>query len=516
MKRWFSILFLLPPSLLVASDNPKPLPDDLVLSMPGGRSMTFRPVFLGVGEEPFATREFFMGSRTGDEFRQPPTRVRLGGAFLRDREGRQDWLYYMGKYEVTRAQFAAVMGSAPGSGQPDEAPVTGLAPLQIEEFIYKYNLWLRQNQSKNLLERGRAWVRLPTEAEWEFAARGGISVDEVQFDRHTPYPPGDLARNEWFSGAHGGPKPVGRLEANPLGLHDILGNVSELVAGFYQIEYLQGRAGGRIARGGNFRSSADALSSSARNEIPEFLETGETAKQDSLGFRLVLGSPIFVSLGDIRTLKKAWETYEKKRLPAVGSGVSSVTVSDQATFELSEIEKRLNRLRFAKGISDQEKNNASELQSEIALLKSSFTTVEAQIRRAERIAAQAETKFAYIGAGGMLNGYRRLHVHERNGMDTKRVKKEIERSRERYVSAFKSLEELRPETVREAFKLHLTDARSRTHSDHDEVVLQLAQKHFEQFLKTRFLDLDDWENEIQNAAKTISESGEDSSTSHVN
>ena len=75
-------------------------------------------------------------------------------------------------------------------------------------------------------------MRLPTEEEWEYAARGGAAVSELDFlGRTFPMPEG-TSRYAWFQGprsAAGRAQPVGMLEPNPLGLHDILGNVGELV-----------------------------------------------------------------------------------------------------------------------------------------------------------------------------------------------------------------------------------------------------------------------------------------------
>ncbi len=191
--------------------------------------------------------------------------------------------FYMGKYEVTQAQWDAVMGKNPSyfHGRPNH-PVEKVTWRACQKFI------------KRLDALGQGTFRLPTEAEWEYACRAG---SETQFFF------GDSLENAdkymWWEGNNEprGTKEVGRKLPNPRGLYDMHGNVQEWCADRWalpnergsQMDPLGPSAGSsffflwtnRVFRGGGFRSGAYDCRASYRN--------GEQSidYHYSLGFRLV-------------------------------------------------------------------------------------------------------------------------------------------------------------------------------------------------------------------------------------
>ena len=137
--------------------------------------------------------------------------------------------------------------------------------------------------------------RLPTEAEWEYAARAGTNTTYFFGDTKAKLP-----LFAWFKGnSTRGPQPVGRREPNPWGLYDMYGNVWEWCDDFYQEDYYQNSPArnphgpptgeSRVVRGGCWNSKPDACRSSYRNyETPDITDVCFAKDiQGFVGFRCV-------------------------------------------------------------------------------------------------------------------------------------------------------------------------------------------------------------------------------------
>jgi formylglycine-generating enzyme required for sulfatase activity len=202
--------------------------------------------------------EFVMGSSSGND-EKPRHRVRITKGFE------------IGRTVVTQAQWRAVMGANPSGFTGDDRPVENVSWNDVQRFLERVN---DENDGYR--------YRLPTEAEWEYAARAGSTADTVA----------DGKAVAWFAANSGGEThPVRQKQANAWGLYDMLGNVWEWCADWYGARYYasspaddpQGPASGttRVVRGGSWYFTGGFVRPAFRYRIiPD-------VRSDDTGFRLV-------------------------------------------------------------------------------------------------------------------------------------------------------------------------------------------------------------------------------------
>jgi len=213
-----------------------------------------------------------MGSDSGQDCERPVHRVEIDA-------------FYLAATQVTNAQYGQFLKATFAVPPPfwsdakfnhPEQPVAGVSWFEANQYCE----WLAS-------QTGRA-CRLPTEAEWERAARGGVQQKNYPWGDDVPQSLPDYA-TRWQSG----PDPVGRYAANGFGLYDICENVHEWCSDWYDANYYanspesnpRGPATGqrKASRGGSWRHHVKVSRCAARSSIPPEFQYAD------YGFRVACG-----------------------------------------------------------------------------------------------------------------------------------------------------------------------------------------------------------------------------------
>ena len=356
-----------------AANNPKPSDLDLELPMPCGGTLVLLPVCVPA-QGYFGDLAVDLGckdcGRMDQNFMEGKYGAAISGSFtledlpenyrlkLAEKANSGDGLcppeddpvltgfyYFIGKYEITNFQWKTIMtedcaeaGDRPSTDDP--RPKVNISWYEAVEFTRKYSEWLIENAPEVLprfvLNRF-GYVRLPTEAEWEYAARGGHHVSIAQINTEPFFPLGGRSISDFAVYADmEAAKPqeklawIGTKCPNPLGLYDTAGNAAEMMLEpfHFSLGYrLHGAAGGFVLKGGSFRKSRFEIMPGRREEQPFFLGDGAFRSAD-IGFRVVL-SGILTPLDRRDKFNRQWADLSAQKSRAVKT--ESLTESVNST-----------------------------------------------------------------------------------------------------------------------------------------------------------------------------------------
>lgn len=431
--------------------NPHPDDKDIILPMPGGLSMAFRLVAVpskGLlwdmaarpGRDDAANSDRAFYDRRYRAFLSAPfSRADLPASWRAQAPAGDYFFYLVAKYEVSRLQWQSIMGEdSAGSDANMARPVTDISWYEAVEFTRRYTEWLLQHAADALPRfagdsRNVGFVRLPTETEWEYAARGGQTAGPEQ-----------LTEKDFFALPAGAPltdyavyrpegaariaedcAPIGSRKPNPLGLYDTAGNAAEMALDMFRFSVggrLHGSAGGFVRKGGSFRSGEAEIMPGRREESAFFLADGPAHARD-LGFRPVI-SGINTPGGDRPSaLQQAWNAAGQSNPLARDASRNPLEELDRLIAAAPDDNSRKNLLTLREAIKEnnilQEQQQQLEMQSTLRTAVYMLETIRNYASRRNSLQSQYDSmkRDSRTAKGETLTTLRRIMKTAEQGLE---------------------------------------------------------------------------------------------------
>lgn len=523
--------------------NPKPAEGDLVLPMPGDGEMVFRRVAVpGSGFWGDQARIIQIGDASGGIF-EGLQRTQISGSFPSGQG--ESWELVLAKYELTRGQFVAVMGMdalLAASSDPEDQklptlqgrelrdrlmlPLAYVSHGDVLEFIRRYNQWLfdpahpERTKTMPRLDEAPGFVRLPTEDEWEYCARGGLAAIQAgTFDDRLPFPAAEANEFAWHLGnAKHQLRPVGLRQPDVNGFHDLLGNAQEMTSGHFRPEIWQGKPGGVAVRGGSVSTPAAELRSALRAELDAYAwnvdeKRVEERKSFNTGARLAIGANVVVTSAQRTRIEQEYEAYKADLRRTMPVGRTLDNLVSQASVQIGAADPIIERLI---------KDNPA-LKEPLGAVQSTLDKARERLELAQRESARSLAQDAArngVNLSVYLSRLERL-------TDTLALAKELAETSTRYqeqvAAVEKSMGELQTAlgeqmlgykdkigTLGEYEKAYIdfafTELEAREMTKRERLVMKLLKGHVESFAEQRRADTEVWLEEFRKGFAEFSDS----------
>ncbi|SPT71327.1 Formylglycine-generating sulfatase enzyme [Anaerobiospirillum thomasii] len=375
--------------------NPKPLSDDVVVSMPCDMKMVFRKVYTSYDNERIKDKSFRAGGEQNTDLISESLNTRYVQGSFKDKKG---YYYLLGKYELSALQYQVLTDEkCPKATVKGRMPAVNISYFDAQRAAANYSLYLQNAKDAPKADGVAAFARMVTDSEFEFAVRGGLVSSQAQFDAMLPPMEGSLNDYAVYQGvesANGKISPIGTRKGNVLGLFDLFGNANEMMHDLFHATRtgrLHGQGGGFTVRGGSFLTAADEMSSAYRKERSFFIKGKENKSRD-MSTRLVLSLPVISSLQSADALnaeikKLGYDSDEKDsrggNLKTVES-LDKIIANNKKTLDENKklILKGEKDLKDEKALSAKLKERNSSLSEQIESMGSALSALKQDMVKA--------------------------------------------------------------------------------------------------------------------------------------